>query len=181
MIRRRRGREFCGLIVCVCSTHEYRVHWIGKPLCARADRVSIFVAGAKTTKNSLTDERRGSYAGSQRRRSFMTLRVFTVPRLRRKFSGQMVRACFYIGGKCLGELYYCRRDYNAFSQHDGICRGYPVVLIRRRPRPITPRAFFCPPRFFRKCSGTRRFVILMLGSFVLCQKVKLLIKRDDRV
>lgn len=131
--------------------------------------MSIFVAGAKTTKNGLTDERRGSYAGSQRRRSFMTLRVFTVPRLRRKFSGQMVRACFCIGGKCLGELYYCRRDYNAFSQRDGICRGYPVVLIRRRPRPITPRAFFCPPRFFRKCSGTRRFVILMLGSFALSE------------
>lgn len=79
--------KVCGL---TCAFPHTRVSRIpDKPLCTRADRVSIFVACAKTREKWFNGQAwRLLRRLSRRRRSFMTPRVFAGPRLKREFPGQ---------------------------------------------------------------------------------------------
>lgn len=86
---------------------------------------------------------------------------------------------FCIEEKCLVELHYRRRDYNAFSLRDGICRGCPVALIRQWPRLITPWDFF---RYrAHEMLHWRNDLSSSFTNNSLCQKVKLLIKEERPV
>jgi len=146
---------------------------------ARVDRVFIFVACAKTTKRDFNG--RCAYQALTRRLSAKEIVCdaprFCIPRDwgEAVFWADSARR-FYIGEKCLGQLYYRRRDYGAFSRRDGIYRGCPVTLIRRWPRMIAR----WPLGNVRARETPRWFVILVHESSSLSVRVKLLIKRNDR-
>lgn len=111
-------------------------------MCEQTARVFIFVVRAKTTKNGLADERVEALTGALSAEEIVcdAPRVFVASRLRRERKGKKEKGRegergrervfwadgarrFCIAEKCLEELHYRGRDYNAFSRRRdaGIC------------------------------------------------------------